>query len=80
MDSMAQHFVPPAPATPAELAITISTILGDLVKTISVAFGEVTLRVNAADYHAVAILLRDGKGCQFEQRHNRDRHHDRRLR
>lgn len=67
MDSIAQLAVPPSPATPAELAITFSNILGDLVKTISVAFGEVTIRVKAADYHAVALLLRDGQGCQFEQ-------------
>lgn len=67
MDSIAQLSVPPSPATPAELAITVSDILGDFVKTISVAFGEVTIRVKAADYRAVALLLRDGQGCQFEQ-------------
>ena len=67
MDSIAQLSVPPSPATPAELAITVADILGDFVKTISVAFGEVTIRVKAADYHAVALLLRDGHGCQFEQ-------------
>ena len=67
MDSMAQLSVPPSPATPAELVTTVSNILGDLVKTISVAFGEVTVCVKAADYHAAALLLRDGEGCQFEQ-------------
>ena len=67
MDPMAQFSTPPSPAAPAELANTLSSLLGDLVKTISVAYGEVTLHVKATDYHAVALLLRDGPCCQFEQ-------------
>jgi len=41
--------------------------LGDKVKSISVALGEVTVCVAADDYLAAAQLLRDTKGCQFEQ-------------
>lgn len=49
------------------VADTVSSALGDLVKNISVAFGEVTLVVSAANYLAAATLLRDAVGCQFEQ-------------
>jgi NADH-quinone oxidoreductase subunit C len=41
--------------------------LGDKVQKISIALGEVTLEVAAADYLAAAQLLRDTPGCQFEQ-------------
>ena len=41
--------------------------LGDKVKRISVALGEVTVVVSAEDYHAAALVLRDAPGCQFEQ-------------
>jgi NADH-quinone oxidoreductase subunit C len=41
--------------------------LGDKVQKISIALGEVTLEVAAADYLAAAQLLRDNAGCQFEQ-------------
>lgn len=41
--------------------------LGDKVLNISIALGEVTLVVAAADYLAAAELLRDSAGCQFEQ-------------
>ena len=41
--------------------------LGDKVQKISIALGEVTLEVAAADYLAAAQLLRDAAGCQFEQ-------------
>jgi NADH-quinone oxidoreductase subunit C len=57
----------PATVTAEHIASTISTVLGDLVKNISVAFGEVTLLVSAANYLAAAALLRDAAGCKFEQ-------------
>ena len=41
--------------------------LGDKVKHISIALGEVTVQVAACDYHAAALVLRDAPGCQFEQ-------------
>jgi NADH-quinone oxidoreductase subunit C len=41
--------------------------LGDKVQKISIALGEVTLEVAAADYLAAAQLLRDTAGCKFEQ-------------
>ena len=41
--------------------------LGDKVKHISIALGEVTVQVAAGDYHAAALVLRDAPGCQFEQ-------------
>ncbi len=41
--------------------------LGDKVLNISIALGEVTLVVAAADYLAAAELLRDSVGCKFEQ-------------
>lgn len=55
------------PATAEQLAETVAVILGERVKKLAVAFGEVTLQVSAADYHAVALLLRDTEGCKFEQ-------------
>lgn len=41
--------------------------IGDKIKNISIALGEVTVEVAAADYLAAAQLLRDTAGCQFEQ-------------
>ena len=57
----------PATAAAEHIASTVSAALGDLVKNISVAFGEVTLVVSAANYLAAAALLRDAIGCKFEQ-------------
>jgi NADH-quinone oxidoreductase subunit C len=45
----------------------VLAVLGDKVQKISIALGEVTLQVAAADYLAAAQLLRDTAGCQFEQ-------------
>lgn len=45
----------------------VAAALGDKAKRISVKLGEVTVVVAAADYLAAAELLRDTKGCQFEQ-------------
>ncbi|RFO98275.1 NADH-quinone oxidoreductase subunit C [Rhodoferax lacus] len=41
--------------------------LGAKVQNISIALGEVTVVVAAADYLVAAQLLRDSVGCQFEQ-------------
>lgn len=41
--------------------------LGDKIKSISVRLDELTVIVSAADYLAVALLLRDTPSCQFEQ-------------
>lgn len=45
----------------------VQAALGDKVKHIDVALGEVTVLVSAQDYHAAALMLRDAPGCQFEQ-------------
>lgn len=45
----------------------VQAALGAKVKKITIALGEVTLEVAAADYLAAAQLLRDSAGCQFEQ-------------
>jgi NADH-quinone oxidoreductase subunit C len=50
-----------------QLAETIRAVLGDKVKTLATALGEITLTVSAADYLAAATLLRDAPGCRFEQ-------------
>ena len=52
---------------PETLKDTIATILGDKASSLTLALGEVTLVVRAAEYLAVAQLLRDTPGCQFEQ-------------
>ncbi|MGJ7521542.1 NADH-quinone oxidoreductase subunit C [Variovorax sp. LT1P1] len=52
---------------PGALKDTIAAALGDKVKSIHVALGEVTLVVKAADYLATMQTLRDAPGCQFEQ-------------
>ena len=50
-----------------QIQAAVTTALGDKVKQISNALGEVTLVVKAADYLACAQILRDAPGCQFEQ-------------
>ena len=58
---------PSSPVSMAELADTIQAVLGDKVKSLKTALGEITLTVAAADYLAAATLLRDAPGCRFEQ-------------
>ena len=41
--------------------------LGDKVRNISIALGEVTVEVTAAGYLEAAKLLHDAEGCKFEQ-------------
>jgi NADH-quinone oxidoreductase subunit C len=45
----------------------VTQALGDKVKHITIALGEVTVQVAASDYHAAALILRDAPSCQFEQ-------------
>ncbi|MDO8450965.1 MAG: NADH-quinone oxidoreductase subunit C [Rhodoferax sp.] len=52
---------------PGALKDTIAAALGDKVRHIHVALGEVTVVVAAADYLDVAKTLRDAPGCCFEQ-------------
>ena len=58
---------PSSPVSMEQLAETIQAVLGDKVKTLKTALGEITLTVAAADYLAAATLLRDAPGCRFEQ-------------
>jgi NADH-quinone oxidoreductase subunit C len=50
---------------PLQAALTVR--LGDRVKKLERAFGELTLTVGAADYHDTALLLRDDADFSFEQ-------------
>ena len=55
------------PASAEQIADTLTAALGEKAKRVTVAFGEVTVVVAAPDYPAAALVLRDTKGCQFEQ-------------
>ena len=52
---------------PGVLKDTITLALGDKVKSIDVALGEVTVLVAASDYLDAMRTLRDAPGCKFEQ-------------
>lgn len=52
---------------PEKIRDTVAAVLGDKLREIQVALGEVTVVVSAADYLAAMQLLRDAPGCQFEQ-------------
>lgn len=52
---------------PEALKNTIAAALGEKIKQIDVALGEVTVVVGAADYLDVVKILRDAPGCCFEQ-------------
>ena len=56
-----------SPATAEQISECVSRTLGDKVKNIKIALGEVTVQVAAPDYLASAKLLRASAGCQFEQ-------------
>jgi len=45
----------------------VAAALGDKVKSIGIALGEVTVVIDAADYAAAAVALRDSPQCSFEQ-------------
>jgi NADH-quinone oxidoreductase subunit C len=55
------------PATAEQLKDIVTSVLGGKLKSATVAFGELTIVVKAADYLASAEILRDAPGCQFEQ-------------
>ena len=52
---------------PEKIKDTVAAVLGDKVRKIHVALGEVTVEVSAADYLVAMQQLRDAPGCQFEQ-------------
>ncbi len=52
---------------PEKLRDTLVAALGDKVRQVSVALGEVTVEVPAARYLEAMRQLRDAPGCQFEQ-------------
>jgi NADH-quinone oxidoreductase subunit C len=53
--------------SPEALQTQITETLGTKAKSVTVALGEVTVVVPAADYLEAARLLRDAPGCRFEQ-------------
>lgn len=55
------------PATAEQLKDIVTSALDGKLKSATVAFGELTIVVKAADYLAAAQILRDAPGCQFEQ-------------
>lgn len=52
---------------PEDLQNTLAAALGDRLARITIALGEVTVHVNAAQYLSVMQTLRDTEGCKFEQ-------------
>jgi len=52
---------------PEATQAAIVAVLGEKIKHISIALGEVTVQVAAANYLSAAKALRDAPGCQFEQ-------------
>ena len=55
------------PVSVAQLSETIASVLGAKAKSVKISLNEVTVTVAAADYLAVAAILRDASGCKFEQ-------------
>ena len=55
------------PFLPKRCRRQITAALGDKAKSVTLALGEVTVVVGAADYLEAATLLRDAPGCRFEQ-------------
>ena len=53
--------------SPEALQATIAEALGAKARSVTVALGEVTVVVGAADYLEAARILRDAPGCRFEQ-------------
>jgi NADH-quinone oxidoreductase subunit C len=53
--------------SPEALHAQITQTLGNKAKSVTVALGEVTVVVAAADYLEAARLLRDAPDCKFEQ-------------
>lgn len=55
------------PANADQIAAAVIAALGDKVKNLQIALGEVSVTVKTSDYLAAATLLRDASGCKFEQ-------------
>jgi len=53
--------------SPEALRATLEQVLGAKAKSVTVALGEVTVVVPAANYLEVAQTLSDATGCRFEQ-------------
>jgi NADH-quinone oxidoreductase subunit C len=53
--------------SPEALQAQIAETLGNKAKSVTVALGEVTVVVRAADCLEAARVLRDAPGCRFEQ-------------
>ncbi|HSV61561.1 MAG TPA: NADH-quinone oxidoreductase subunit C [Variovorax sp.] len=53
--------------SPKALQANIAQALGAKAKSVTLALGEVTVVVAAADYLEAALILRDAPGCRFEQ-------------
>ena len=45
------------PVSVQQLGETVTSVLGDKVKNLKIALGELTITVAASDYLAVAVLL-----------------------
>lgn len=60
--SPAQHI--PAPESVRD---AVASALGGKAQRITMALGEVTVVVKAADYAEAALILRDEAGCRFQQ-------------
>jgi NADH-quinone oxidoreductase subunit C len=52
---------------PEDLQSSLAAALGERAARITIALGEVTVHVNAANYLSVMQTLRDAAGCKFEQ-------------
>jgi NADH-quinone oxidoreductase subunit C len=59
--------ITPFAVNPEALKETLAATLGTLAKSVELRLNEITVTVAAADYLAAARLLRDARGCQFEQ-------------
>ena len=55
------------PATAEQIGQAVASALGEKVRALKIALGEVTVTVAAADYLAAATLLKDSADCRFEQ-------------
>ena len=52
---------------PEALRDAVAAALGDKAREVTLALGEVTVRVAADDYLAAMQILRDAPGCRFDQ-------------
>ncbi|MCC7099749.1 MAG: NADH-quinone oxidoreductase subunit C [Rubrivivax sp.] len=52
---------------PEALRDAVAAALGDKAREVTLALGEVTVRVAADDYLAAMQVLRDAPGCRFDQ-------------